>query len=1708
MDGETERSWSGRWQLVWAAVVFVGVAGWAATGLGQDNPTEATAGPRPSVTILLDSSASMEWTQEGEGQYPKRLHPQVHDKEDPYPLQPEQYSPEYSMGIHAKDQWDRLGDGSDDDLDEWEQYNEYIKDWKNKCPESPSADSSNDWQDCNPIAFGSCVVWEPPCEPEDDATDDGEYYERPSWSSHPAWTPNYYADQEWKGTEFEHDYDDEATEMGRRFRRYVRGRESKWDNLDDPPPGGSDNNEEEVPLRLLNASQPRHVTLKEVMAGEMVLKPYDRYENTRIENLDASVYGPGCWFVPRQRGMSGMADPVPPCCKESEGSGPDDFTCTETYEAYERYPDSTDPRPHMQEVYDGRKSNGLMDNLINQVHFSVASFDSFKYPMDGDEWASGEVDETQTVRWNPNHINDRLASMSDLASEGDDNASARDYYNLGVYRIVGAVNLPSDEQYVVDANNIAETALVDTGTLKYRAYEDDDQEVNDDERQRFDIRTRERDDDYSNPLMEGELLDDSPNVPKPLDFQLEEDTGEYIGSTLMSRQPITGSTPLAPAMFDLHDYYLDMATEGQGFRHDDANECRPKHVVTLTDGIPLPEAPPEDSSSICEEVDTQGLGEAFNMNSDKYDYMCTERHINEFVTDTTLEGEDSRYSPRVHVISPAIQAEGVSEEQSRKLASMAREGKTCAGWYLGDGNRPEECSQVDDDEWIPEDPGTENPCPADDHPCLVKQYDDGDGSPSFSPYDDPNGNCLPSGYTCDYPALILQCNRGDSVSPDDYRACRSGEWYSQAMQQVFNGIVKTSGLQSRTTPAISNELDNPGRGNNLNGQYRMYSGTDVEATNPVWRGVLYRETRMCQTNGELNTPEVESPCDSSNDNYHCFHQDIERQVRPSWSEDSENDGLSVNDTRRLFTSVPSAEIYDYDENKATPDNPEACEFYHTSYHMQSTDSGDGEFGDTYLEEENDSGELAEVSNNDALVGSRVPFELDELSAAVGEALSDDDDADESVAEYFNVSDDSSLQTLIDKVRGRHPSRQGRVLGAILNSDPVAVEPPKLDLPIDSYRKFKTRFSQRASMLFFGTLDGMIHGLYTGVLADNESNYQVKVRNDEDGDDVTNGPAEDQREAWSYLPQILHKNYVDEHGTQDASSNPKMMNGAPTVQDVRLCHADPKYNQNVQACRGICDDTTSGLCSSGGDCEVPPAMQWRTVMVQGMGNSGPGYVALDITRPGGPDREPSSGDDEVKLPDPVPLWEFGPDWERGQVEHMLSEDYYDESKGEQQVCGPTGCDDDDIEDLLDDDDLDIDIDEDLADDCEDDFFEEPRLSKAVSKPAIGTVLMPPIDEDEDGAAKIRRPIAVFGGGNGQFYGADDDCEGLAGRGIYVVDLQTGSILRRFVGAYEDSAAAESGGTDDYRLFESPVLGSPLLYDGSPGNLVTRGFIGDGAGRLYRMDFTGADPSDWTVTEFYDPTNDEEDRYLSDDYEPSDLGGAYVQPSAALSRNGNLVVVYGLGQPGDGVSTDQANGVIALREDVDGEAEELWIVEPDGDDETENFKEGEKLTGKPIIFNQGVYFTSFYHRDDDSCASGNSRIWGLGFGDDLADEGADVKPDGLFDCDLETFDDVSACHAHNFEPKEDVLVQGLEITMPPSCAVDPSQGGDGSFGYTDSGGGGGNGGEPQLVAQTGGADPGTGNVGSSSQSDNFVNRMEVGRDVPESQFIPMSWSIVNQ
>jgi hypothetical protein len=1359
--------------------------------------------------------------------------------------------------------------------------------------------------DGGPKMFGPCVTWEP------DSCGD---YHRPAWTfeAPSSWTPHY----------------NDTSLMFNRISSLVR------DNV----PTGSNPR-----ARLRESSQPRHVTMKEILTGDMVLMTETQVA-TGVDplTLDPDIYGPGCWFVPRQRGATIQNDD-PYCVGSNE---------------FEDYPDHLEPTPHLQEVYDAQIDNGLLDSLSGAAIFAFAALDGYR---DDESWLNdlnddmrgnappsatafrvpGSIDETTDCDWTEDPMGAAIPRRSPC-------------YDLGIYRVVGPTDLQIPSTFLGELSAYTQVAIRDSGFLSRNSGSD------------FELDP-----------------DEKKAASRPwLGVRFSKDFDRYVDRFELGKQPIGAGTPLAAAIHDVHQFFRDGQQGMEAIQNDDFRECRQKHVVLITDGYPEPER-----TGIGSEV----LTPAFNYYPGRYPYANAVDEINDLWNDTENRVPPSdatdqfKFGPRVHVVGVRDEDSDEQADVGRKLHEMAAAGQTCAQYYLGP-------------DWYPATPGG-NDCPR-ANAGIGTCVDTGQAITGyvFTPPDDGA-----STFVCPNPALILNTNDRDEVEA--------------ALAEIFNGIIGTAGVASRTRTVVTNRLDDINIPNG--GQYRFFSGVEIGGSS-YWGGVLNRQTLDC-----AGSPASINP----------IHQEIAAQV------DLVSD--PPQDNRRIFTALPHEDIYDYSAGAfgfRSLDTSITTTMFFAHFDLREGSSGD-EFG----------GSSMDLALDSDLVGKRLSFESVDVYDGPPSSVSDAD-----ISQMLNVADEAEFREVVDNYRGRVLSKQGRALNGILNGNPVVVGPPDLDLPSESYRAYKARHGDRPTMLYVPTMDGLLHAIHTG---QNDGRIQVRQFKPENTTpvDTSTGTvsAADQREAWAYLPNMFLRSL-----SSRVTSQPYLMDGTPAVKDVRLCHQNPDFNTNVAACRSV---STSG--------SFPAERQWRSVLVQGLGKAGTGYFAMDVTRPG--QLEPDgSGNFVVTNPDPIPLWEFTPEWEERQIEWLLRE-----SATETRVLPNNAG-------SLDD-----------PDPCSDDneFWEQSMMGISVSDPEIATVIIE--NNDFGSTVQLQRPVAVFGAGQ-----PDPDRTGCGASGggyaIYVVDLQTGSIIRRFVEYKYPNDGNYYTFVDGHSGNPGALVGTPTLYDSFPGNVATRGFIGDSFGRLFRIDLTNPNPDAWEVSLFFDP----EDSFYGDqittarDAEPG-LGGdpfgpAAYKPAIAVNEQREPIIVYGLGEVGDAAPNNQAQAVIALREDIstnDAVLEWFHVMEL-----------GEKLTGAPLIFNRTVFFPTFWVENEDRCSPGRARIYQLNY---LPETG--VAAEGLVD--------TAAATSAGFEvdpnglwfgPAEPVLIRGLTLTLGAICSVQ-GVGTDTQTFVEDANP------QPELIAQTGGTAVSSTltNAKGGSAGAQDINRIVAPVDRPQSAVIPLSWNVIS-
>ncbi|MFT7622366.1 MAG: hypothetical protein ACI9WU_001539, partial [Myxococcota bacterium] len=368
----------------------------------------------------------------------------------------------------------------------------------------------------------------------------------------------------------------------------------------------------------------------------------------------------------------------------------------------------------------------------------------------------------------------------------------------------------------------------------------------------------------------------------------------------------------------------------------------------------------------------------------------------------------------------------------------------------------------------------------------------------------------------------------------------------------------------------------------------------------------------------------------------------------------------------------------------------------------------------------------------------------------------------------------------------------------------------------------------------------------------------------------------------------------------------------------------------------------------------------------------------------------------------------------------------------------------------------------------------------SQPVIGTVFI-------KNAAGVAEEVAVAMFGCGEA----DPLQATSGKCFEVVALDTGKKIKEFENATSTVAGA-SGASDavpDTLGFD--ITGDPAAFSTFIGRAITRLFVGDGGGQLWRLDVSSQSTDDWKMQFFFDPYFTHDSATLADTRREA-LNSAPAL--AQLPQRGTLAVLFGTGD----VNNEEPNTLTiaySVSETIAADGTQTSTV---------NWKRvhalRENMTSAPLVFGNSVHWTSYEAGEDDSCPTGVGRIWGVDIAKD--DSGSSV---GTLDVDglASTTDDIVEFIELTGRPT------GLALVTRPSCAGDQGVGQSVAGGSADalqaskSG-------DIELVVQTGkgGATSGSTEAGSAGGGTSSVNKFSKKLKTPPKRVVAVSWALIHQ
>lgn len=233
--------------------------------------------------------------------------------------------------------------------------------------------------------------------------------------------------------------------------------------------------------------------------------------------------------------------------------------------------------------------------------------------------------------------------------------------------------------------------------------------------------------------------------------------------------------------------------------------------------------------------------------------------------------------------------------------------------------------------------------------------------------------------------------------------------------------------------------------------------------------------------------------------------------------------------------------------------------------------------------------------------------------------------------------------------------------------------------------------------------------------------------------------------------------------------------------------------------------------------------------------------------------------------------------------------------------------------------------------------------------------------------LQRGVAILGGG------AAVAGQAQSGKSVYVVDVATGDLLAEFCNdcgnvVWDQKQTPTGGGTVAAGL-DCAISGNIAAYDSFVGGLITRAYVGDACGQVWRINLSSPNPQDWRMQFFYDS------------WQPTISGVSKANhpkrpviwaPALATSQvAGQLTILVSTGEPGGGTRLPNSRDrVFSLREFWTGsryEARVNWQLQ---------LSANEMTTSAPMVFDETNYFTTVVGSGS-FCDTGFGRIWGVDY-----------------------------------------------------------------------------------------------------------------------------------
>jgi|GEM_PF-1055892 len=575
------------------------------------------------------------------------------------------------------------------------------------------------------------------------------------------------------------------------------------------------------------------------------------------------------------------------------------------------------------------------------------------------------------------------------------------------------------------------------------------------------------------------------------------------------------------------------------------------------------------------------------------------------------------------------------------------------------------------------------------------------------------------------------------------------------------------------------------------------------------------------------------------------------------------------------------------------------------------------------------------------------------------------------------------------------------LGAVFRANPAISGPPDALLRDAGYRAFQARRAKRKPTMFAATTDGILHAFKALETAPNAHH-----------------------ELWSFIPPAVLPRLASNY----PAGNQILLDGSPVVKDTVW-------------------ERAPGDLDAGGS--TSPGAKWHTTLVAGLGVAGGGYYAVNVTDSDCNAGKEAEGSTTNECSEQSSSKGYQPP-----VEHSLDSagrgDYG--GVGTPAARGPhflwqlTDVERDGISDPAR-----------VVRRTRDNREMVGLFGRTTGTPAITTVQI------ATNAGERQIGVAILPGGidgqpvRGRYCNriattadlANDtarpprnqvrqwapNCTGtdsaVPGRGVTIVRLDTGEILRHFGRVSDVPKRITDRGVVTPSPFDSPVIGTPVVYPQTTGATAQKIFVGDADGTLWRIDVTSTDPAQWRAMLFAD---------LIASGGGADSQPVQITPVISLENDGALIINAATGDQESLIyKSGEKNYVWSIKEErptsmAPPRARTNWF---------ETLDHGERVTGPMTVFDRTLYFATFSPRipAPNQCDNaGVARLWGLNYsvGESLGNPAGGGMP---MWCPQANVSLSGACSGGSLTRNEDVtdpalagyLIPGVTLRATQACST---------------------------------------------------------------------------